>query len=162
MNIEIKKIIEIDDKILKIATDWMYNWWGIEENYSYEEVKCYMKYSFNDKKLPQTYGIFLGDKIIGMYQFTYRDLFLRPDIYPWLANLYIDQKYRGIGYGNILIESVKKNASKNLECDEIYLYTNHCGLYEKYGWKFISEVDTFEMNSKREKLYKLEIKYSKS
>ena len=136
----------------------MYNWWGIEENYSYEDVKCYMQHSFNDKKLPQTYGIFLDNEIIGMYQFTNRDLFLRPDIYPWLANLYIDEKYRNKGYGKKIILSVKNNAIKNLSCNEIYLYTHHEGLYEKYGWELLSEENIYNINSKQQKLYKLKIR----
>lgn len=158
MGLKIKQIIGIDDKILKITTNWMYNWWGIEENYSYEEVKCYMKYSFNDKKLPQTYGIFLNDEIIGMYQFTNRDLFLRPDIYPWLANLYIDEKYRNQGYGKKLITSVKNNAIKNLNSNEIYLYTQHKGLYEKFDWEPLVEENDLNINLKTQNLYKLKLR----
>jgi predicted acetyltransferase len=158
MNVEIKQIIGIDEEILKITTDWMYKWWGIEENYRYEEVRCYMKHSFNDKKLPQTYGIFLDNKIIGMYQFTYRDLFLRPDIYPWLANVHIDEKYRNNGFGKKLIESVKNNAVKNLEHDEIYLYTQHENLYEKYGWERIGKENILDINFKSQILYKLKIR----
>ncbi len=41
----------------------------------------------------------LDDNIIGMFQFTYEDLSVRPDIYPWLANVYIDEKYSKMGYG---------------------------------------------------------------
>lgn len=96
-----------------------------------------------------------------MYQFTYRDLFLRPDIYPWLANLYIDEKYRNKGYGKKLIASVRNNAIKNLICDEIYLYTHHKGLYEKYGWEIFSTENVLDINLNTQNLYKLKIRKNK-
>ena len=55
-------------------------------------------------------------EIIGMYQFTYRDLFMRPDIYPWVANVYIDEKYRNNGFRNKIYntsKSCKKMIFKN-------------------------------------------------
>ena len=155
MNTKIKKIINPDNDTLRKTTNWMYNWWGIEEKYTYEEVECYMKNSFNDKKLPQTYGIFLNDELIGIYQLTYRDLFSRPDIYPWLANLYVAKEYRNKGYGKMLIHSIKHMVKENNDFNEIFLYTKYEGLYEKYEWKFIEYINTFNLEQQKERLYKL-------
>ena len=158
MNTRIKKIINPDNEILRKTTNWMYNWWGIEEKYTYEEVESYMKNSFNDKKLPQTYGLFLNDELIGIYQLTYRDLFSRPDIYPWLANLYVDNKYRNKGFGKILIQSIKYMVKENNNFNEIFLYTKYEGLYEKYEWKFIEYINTFNYEQQKVRLYKLILK----
>ena len=158
MKIEIKKIIDLDEENLTTITNWMYSWWGISDGLSFEAVKCFMKHSMQEKRLPQTYGLFLENKLIGMYQLAYEDLVVRPDIYPWLINVYIDDAYRNKGYGRILIESVKKNARENLPFDEIYLYTKHKGLYEKFGWQFVSEVDTFKEDFRIQGLYKLDLK----
>ena len=148
----IKKITNPSKEILELTTNWMYNWWGIAEKYNYNDVLTYMTNSFNENKLPQTYLLYLNDIVIGMYQITYRDLFIRPDIYPWIANLYVDEKYRGKGYGKILIESIKKQAMNNTDFDKLYLYSSHNNLYEKYGWKYVETVDS---NSK---LYELSLK----
>lgn len=158
MKLVVQKITKIDVDILNTITDWMYNWWGISEGYTYEAVKCYVENSFQTDRLPQTYGMYLNDILIGMYQFTYDDLFARPDIYPWLANVYVDEKYRNMGYGKYLINSIKDNARENLGFGEIYLFTKHQGLYEKYGWKFVCEIDTFNDISRIERLYKLDLK----
>lgn len=152
-NVLIKKVINPTKEILNLTTEWMFNWWGIEGKYSYNDVFTYMTNSFNESKLPQTYLLFLGDTIIGMYQFTYRDLFIRPDIYPWVANLYIDKRYRGQGYGRILIESVKNQARNNTDFDKLFLYSNHDNLYERFGWKCIDIVDV-----NGNKLYELDLK----
>ena len=88
---------------------------------------------------------------------TYEDLNVRPDIYPWLANVYIDERYRAKGYGRKLLESVKEIAKNNLSFKEIYLYTKHKNLYEKFGWKYVSEIETFNEESRIESLYKLDL-----
>ncbi len=52
------------------------------------------------------------------------------------------------------MNTVKENA-RSIGLNELYLYTKHVGLYEKFGWKFIEEVNTFKDDSSMERLYKL-------
>lgn len=155
--IKIKKITEIDENNLNKMTEWMYEWWGKSEKHSFEEVKNFVTYSLQETRLPQTYGAFINDKIVGMYQFSYEDLFVRPDIYPWLANIYVDKKYRCSGICRKLMESVKENAQKNIKTNELYLYTKHINLYEKFGFKYICDIDTYSKEQKIQRLYKLEL-----
>lgn len=115
-----------------------------------------MKHSLYSDRVPQTYIMLLDDIVIGMYQFQNVDLDVRPDIYPWLTNIYILPKYRGLGYSKILLGSVRENAKK-IGLTKVYLYTIHIGLYEKYGFKFISEIEMLELDNPVQRLYKLEI-----
>ena len=158
MNLEFKQLINIDEDTLNIISNWMYNWWGKNDGYSIEKVKCFMKHSMVEHRLPQTYGLFLDCKIIGMFQFAYEDLNVRPDIYPWLANVYVDENYRKQGYGRILLENVKKVAQENIDFEEIFLYTKHMGLYEKFGWTYLYDIDTYNENQRIERLYKLKLR----
>lgn len=130
---------------------------GIKDGYSFEAVKCFMQHSLQKDILPKTYGLFLNDTIIGMFQLTYEDLAVRPDIYPWLANVYIDEKYRKMGYSKNLLEDVKNIAQSSLEFNELFLYTKHIGLYEKFGLKYISQINTYKDESRMERLYKLDL-----
>lgn len=157
MNIEFKQLINIDENTLNIITKWNYEWWGESSNCNYEKVKCFLKYSMQKDRIPQTYGLFLNNEIIGMCQFLYEDLDVRPDIYPWLANVYIDEKYRNKGYGRILIDNATKVAHNVIKFNELFLYTKHIGLYEKFGWKYIGDIDTFKDEFRIERLYKLDI-----
>ena len=157
MDLELKQLINIDNDILNTITTWMYNWWGIKDGYSFEAVKCFMQHSLQKDRLPKTYGLFLNDTIIGMFQLTYEDLAVRPYIYPWLANVYIDEKYRKMGYSKNLLEGVKNIAQSSLEFNELFLYTKHIGLYEKFGWKYISQINTYKDESRMERLYKLDL-----
>lgn len=157
-NFEFRQITQIDSENLDIMTKWMYNWWGKEEGYTFEGVKCYMEHTFQKDRLPKTYGLFHNGRIIGMFQFIYEDLDVRPDIYPWLANLYVDEEYRNKGMARILIQKVNEVAKTTLEFKELYLYTKHIGLYEKFGWNYISELDTYTKQPRIQRLYKLDIK----
>lgn len=154
--VKIKKITEINENNLNKITEWMYEWWGKDEMRTFEQIKEFVKYSLQESKLPQTYGAFIDDEIVGMYQFSYKCLFVRPDIYPWLANVYVDEKYRNTGICRKLLESVKENARNNIDTKELWLYTGHIGLYEKFGWKYISDVNTYNGEQEIKRLYKLE------
>ena len=114
--------------------------------------------TFNIIGLPQTYGLFIEEKLIGMFQFTNEDLEVRPDIFPWLACFYIDKEYRNQGMARILLEKIIELASSTLNYETLYLFTKHKGFYEKFGWDFVSEIDTEIKEPKLQRLYKLNLK----
>lgn len=84
------------------------------------------------------------------------DLFGRPDIYPLLINVYVDEAFRGIQICRAFMLTVSQNA-KRVGIEELYLYTSHVGLYEKFAWEVIDAIRTFDEKSSFETLYKLTI-----
>ena len=154
---EIIKLEESNNLFFDKICDWYYNWLGIKNNESIEEIKCTFEHSLCKNKLPQTFVALIDGEPAGMYQLSMSDdLNSRPDLYPWLINVYVDEKFRGRNVARELMNTVKENA-KELGLTELYLYTKHIGLYEKFGWKFIEELKTFKDDSPVERLYKLEI-----
>lgn len=154
---KIIKLEESNNLFFDKICDWYYNWLGIKNNESIEEIKCTFEHSLCKNKLPQTFVALIDGEPAGMYQLSMSDdLNSRPDLYPWLINVYVDEKFRGRNVARELMNTVKENA-KELGLTELYLYTKHVGLYEKFGWKFIEEVKTFKDDSPVERLYKLEI-----
>lgn len=155
---KIIKLEEADNYIFDKICDWNYNWWGKRDNNSFEEVRCYMEHSLCNNKMPQTFVALIENEPVGMYQISMSDdLYSRPDIYPWLVNVFVDEEYRGKGICRQLMNTVSENAKK-LNIDELYLYTKHIGLYEKFGWEFVEQVKTFRKESPIERLYKLKIR----
>jgi len=139
---EVKQDIIYKDYLTKMGIPWL----------------GYNKYSMEEDCLPQTYGLFLDGAIIGMYQFVHEDLFVRPDLYPWLANVYLDPAYRNRGYGTVLMEHIRNTAREGLPFQELFLYTTHTELYERYGWDFVSEIDTFLEHNRMQRLYRLDLR----
>ena len=155
------KIIRLTDKnspeFLSVL-EWNYNWWGVPQGKTKAEVKCQMEHSLcTGDKLPQTFVALDGGEPVGVYQLSMvDDLAGRPDIYPWLINVFVPNEHRGKNICREMMNSVKENAKK-AGIKELYLYTSHVGLYEKFGWEFVEFVDTFKENSEKERLYKLKI-----
>ena len=153
---EIVKWLSAEGEVFRTICDWNAAWWGHKTS-GREEVECFMSHSLCDNRLPQTFVALESGVPVGMYQFLMSDdLAGRPDIYPWLANVYVDVSRRGEGIGRRLMESVRENAVK-AGLTELYLYTHHVGLYEKFGWEFAEEVSTFDPDSPKERLYRLTI-----
>lgn len=137
---------------------WYYSWLGRQNGESMEEVRCTFLHSLRTEGLPQTYVALCGGEPAGMYQLAVSDdLNSRPDLYPWLINVYVDPKFRGQAVCRALMQTVHANALR-AQLPHLYLYTRHIGLYEKFGWKFIGEVRTFKAGSPMERLYRLEVK----
>lgn len=153
----VEKLTEVDESTLNKLATWMYDWWGKAGGRTYEAVKSYMKHSMNEDRIPQTYGLYVNNKIVGMFQITFDDLFSRPDIYPWIANVFIDEKYRGLGYGMLMLKQVNSIIQKHTPFSKVYLYTKHIGLYERFGWEYIGPIKTFDDHNSIERLYKFEI-----
>lgn len=154
---EIIKLTEKSGPIFEKVVRWNYEWWGKKTGKSMDAVKCYMEHSLNIDKLPQTFAALENGEAVGMYQLSMNDdLFGRPDIYPWLINVYVDEAHRGKQICRLLMETVAENAKK-AAIETLYLYTSHVGLYEKFGWEFVEFVDTFEKGAEKERLYRLEI-----
>ena len=155
---EIIRLEHSNNYIFDKICEWNYNWWGIRNNNSFEEVKCNLEHCLCKERLPQTFVALIDGEPAGMYQLSMsEDLISRPDIYPWLINVYVDEKFRGRNVCRKLMNTVKENAKK-ANLTELFLYTKHIGLYEKFGWEFVEEIKTFKDDSPIERLYRLKIK----
>lgn len=137
-------------------SDWMYNWWGKSEGWTKEKVVHYMEHSFNSELLPKTIVVFNeNNEEVAMCQVTMHDLSSRPDIYPYLANLYVDVPFRHNGLVKVLLDKALEVA-KEFGIKTLYLFTPHENLYDKYDWQQIGYVETFQ-TPHLQRLYKYEL-----
>lgn len=88
--------------------------------------------------LPQWYLLEQDNQIIGCAGLITNDFISRGDLYPWICALYIDEKHRGNAYGTLLLEKAKED-TKAGGFRYLNLCTDHEGLYEKYGFKYIGQ-----------------------
>ena len=137
------ELTEINDEYVDILTNWFYNWWGKDENWSYEKVYIYVRNCISKKVLPKTICYILDGKLVGVCMVSYSVVSVRPDIYPWIINVYVDEEYRGKNICKTLvtyaIEYLKKNNFK-----EVYIHALIKGLYEKFGFKKVEEFRTVD------------------
>lgn len=125
----------------------MYNWWGMDEGWSMEKIYQYVKHSCLDNCLPMTFVHFEDEKLAGFCQLTYQDVDVRPDLYPWFINMYVKEEYRGKGICRMLVEEALDKA-KELGFSNVYLYAIINGLYERFGFKRVSDLQTYDNDIK--------------
>lgn len=88
-------------------------------------------------------GLVDEDTMIGFISlFKYEDD-IESSLTPWYATMYVKKEYRGRGYSKILNEEIIKEA-KRLGYSKIYLKSELINYYEKFGAKYIEDLDNGE------------------
>lgn len=134
MNFEVRQITDPHDPVLETVTVWICDWWGEEQDP--DQMKDYYKRSVFEVRLPRTYVAYVDGVPVGTFQFGMGDIFVRPDVYPWLKHVYVAPEHRGKGYAAAMMRSAADEIRK-MEYGEFYLFTHLEGFYEKFGWEFI-------------------------
>lgn len=160
--ITIERLEKAEGEAFENICLWCHRWWGVRDGLTLDQIRYNMKHSLGTgKQLPQTFIARINGKTAGMYQLSMSDdLQSRPDLYPWLINVYVDEEVRGKGVCRALMESVAGNA-KSAGLEHLYLYTKHIGLYEKFGWQFVETAPTFRADSPVERVYMLKVESRK-
>lgn len=129
------KIVELQDRnsLFEKAIQVFWKEWGNENNYKFYEDAIIHSCS-NSSDIPRFYVAIKKGEIIGTYALLRNDLNSRQDLCPWLACLFVKEKYRGRETGSKLLQHSLKEAAK-IGYYKLYLSTDLDGYYEKYGWK---------------------------
>ena len=89
-----------------------------------------------------------GDVLVSHCTFSKYDDIQPTELTPWIGFVYTFEKYRGNRYAGLLFREAERLA-KERSVKEIYLSTNHTGLYEKYGFEYKTMLDDIEGNPSR-------------
>lgn len=82
------------------------------------------------------YLLMHGEEIVSFVTLTRQDCVADETMFPWLGFFYTFPQYRGHRYGGQLLDYAAKEAGKQ-GCKQVYLATDHVGLYEKYGFSYL-------------------------
>ena len=87
-----------------------------------------------------------NDILIGFISIFPTDGNERKDLSPWYATMYVKEEFRGKEYSKILNNAILEEAKKR-GFKKLYLKTDLINYYEKFGAKFLENLNN------REKLY---------
>ncbi|WP_208603222.1 GNAT family N-acetyltransferase [Rhizobium mongolense] len=105
------------------------------------EAEC----ASNGALMPTVLVMLDEQRPVGMVALCLDDLEGRPDLNPWLAELYVDPAHRGKGHALRLIEELEALA-RSSDIERLSLYTSTAqGLYSLAGW---TTTETFERRGK--------------
>ena len=141
------KITKSNIELLNEVMDLIFDEWG--ENFSCskeEKVNKLKAHILTGANFPQAYLLKdYNNNNIGSFLILEHEL-KDSNLSPWLACVIVNKKYRGQGYGNILLNHIKTTIEENFS--EIYLTTELVGFYEKIGFKLIEIIDNNGNNNR--------------
>ena len=84
-----------------------------------------------------------GENLISFCTLAKLDDVQPTDLTPWIGFVYTYPEYRGKRLAGELLTFAEKLAKQDGATD-VYISTNHIGLYEKYGYEFFTEAKDVE------------------
>lgn len=89
-----------------------------------------------------------GEEIVCFVTLTRQDCVADETMYPWLGFFFTFPAYRGHRYGGRLLAYAAEQAAKQ-GYRQVYLATDHVGLYEKYGFTYLeNRIDVYGEDSR--------------
>ena len=77
-----------------------------------------------------------GEKLVSFCTLTKKDCIDDDSLFPWIGFVFTSPEYRGNRYsGRLVAYACNEAAAQGFE--NIYIATDHIGLYEKYGFEYI-------------------------
>lgn len=128
------------------------------EDFSWEEVKAHMlevlrEWDFADWETP--FAAIVNGQIAGMATIMKTDYYPLPEIYPWVSCIFVDEDYRGHRISEKLIDFAN-NYAKKCGFTRTYIPSEHTGLYEKFGYRYLKDITNYGDGTDR--LYVRELK----
>lgn len=112
------------------------------ENFSWEEVKAHTLQNLNNWVFTDWETMFaaiVDGEIVGMGSLAKTDYYPLPEIFPWVSTLFVSEDWRGQGICGKLIAFANDRA-KALGFERTYIPTEHTGLYERYGYRYVKDI----------------------
>lgn len=88
------------------------------------------------------------DRLLSFCTYAEKDDIQPTERSPWIGFVYTFPPYRGHRYVALLFEEVERIA-RAAHVPEVYISTDHIGLYEKYGCSFLCMMDDRHGNPSR-------------
>ena len=91
-----------------------------------------------------------GDELISFCTYAQKDDIQPTELTPWMGFVYTFPEHRGHRYMGLLLEEIERLA-KEEHISEVYISTNHIGLYEKYGCEYRTQMS--DMDGELSRIY---------
>ena len=89
-----------------------------------------------------------GDELISYCTYARWDDIQPTELTPWVGFIYTFPEHRGHRHAGLLFQEIERLARED-QVPEVYISTNHVGLYEKYGCDFLTMMKDMDGNPSR-------------
>ena len=145
---EVKRVVPDDTEGIRIVAGFISACWGKAAGKTEDEITDFVSHAVCEGRVPQSFICYKDGYPVGSFQFGLTEPYTRPDLSPWLMNVFVREEYRGQGAGRAMMESVRGFA-EDIGLDKLYLFTPHEGFYEKFGWVKADSVTFYRPDGNR-------------
>jgi len=120
---------------LSTVASWIFDEWGhLIPGLSLNAVEDKLRTHLNRDTIPLTLVALSGDQPVGTASLMLQDLSSRPDLFPWLASVFVVPGYRNQAIGSRLVTAIE-DTGKELHIAKVYLFTpDQEKFYSRLGW----------------------------
>ena len=128
---KVEKGTELAEKLLDFVENC--SWLEVKDH----AAKTLREWKFEDWETP--FAALDNDHIVGMATIMKSDYYPLPEIFPWISTVFVSEEYRGRRISGKLIDFANRYA-KEAGFDRTYIPSEHTGLYEKYGYRYVKDI----------------------
>jgi GNAT superfamily N-acetyltransferase len=136
-------IVKIADRpdLVSLVAEWLWASFWQQLGYSYWETYDVIAAGTARLGPPQTFVLLIDDKPLGTASLAAQDLDERPELTPWLADVFVVPEARGFGYVSQLITAVEE-VCREASITTLWLHTHTAErIYARLGWTTVEYFD---------------------
>lgn len=123
---------------LPLLAEWNFRFWGAVTGRSREGYVDRLTGYVSRDGLPTALIALAAGRPAGTACVNLDDMSSRPELTPWLANLYVAPEYRGRGIAGALVRAAE-DAARRAGHARLHLYTpDQERLYARLGWRALA------------------------
>jgi len=128
---------------LPVLARWHYDQWGpLTGAGSFDGYVALLSEAAASSTVPSVLVAAADGELLGSANLVASDLPLRPEMTPWLAQLFVKPSRRRDGVGAALVRAVLQRA-RQCGYGRVYLYTSGTlpQYYSRLGWRFVERLE---------------------
>ncbi len=135
---------DIDKNTLQQIATLHFNQWSKfnpQLNLQDKIVEFSNEYATTKDSVPCGFALFEENDLVGFCRLRLKNLNKYPEIFPWISSVLILDKYKGKGYGAILVNKAK-DLIQSFGYPTAYVWTDQApDFYKKLGFTFVQYVE---------------------
>jgi GNAT superfamily N-acetyltransferase len=129
--------------LTKTIADVQFSFWGSLTGYrSAIDYECFLRRAAISSALPAVLVAMRNDSFIGSVNLLENEMTTRPELSPWMGQLFVKDEERGRGVGRILVDAAIAHAA-TLGYRRLHLFTSGTlpQFYDSLGWRPLEAIE---------------------
>jgi GNAT superfamily N-acetyltransferase len=129
--------------LTKTIADIQFSFWGSLTGYrSAVDYECFLRRAAISSALPAVLIAMRNDDFIGSVNLLENEMPIRPELSPWMGQLFVIDEERDRGVGRILVDAAIAHAA-TLGYRRLHLFTSGTlpQFYNSLGWKPLETIE---------------------